>query len=75
MLKRYKMHDCNPVAAPMEIKVKFTKDLEPSPKKEKQDMENVPYRQAVGSLLYLSVCTRTCYQSLNQFSNNSGKIR
>jgi len=57
MLERFKMTDCNPAKTPMELnaKVELARKMESlnEPK-----MENVPYLEAVGSLLYVSQISR-----------------
>lgn len=58
-LGRCTINDCTPVAKSMEVNSRLTKDIETFFIKEKQEIEEVPYRHAVGSLLCLSVCTRT----------------
>ena len=41
-------------------------------------MENVPYRLAIGSLMYLATCTRPdlaeCVSELSKFSQNLGAV-
>ena len=43
---------------------------------EKERMESIPYRQAVGTLMYLSTCTRphiaVAISTLNRFCQNPG---
>ena len=58
ILDRYNMSDANPCITPMTLD-KLTKDDCPKlGSKEQQDMKNVPYRHAIGSLLYVSTWTR-----------------
>ena len=52
------MSECRGVVTPLEPNVKFSKAQEPSTKEEEQKMEDIPYRQAIGSLMYLMVSTR-----------------
>jgi len=57
ILKRFGMENCNPAATPLETNIKLSKDQQPSSVDEKKIMENVPYQEAVGSLLFASqVC-------------------
>ena len=58
VLKRFNMSDCRPVATPLEPGVRLTKDMGPATQKEMEDMRKVPYRSAVGSLMYAMVGTR-----------------
>ena len=58
VLKRFNMMDCKAVATPMQSGVKLTKDMCATSVKDIQEMKNVPYRSAVGSLIYLVTGTR-----------------
>lgn len=50
ILERFKMHDCKPRSTPCEQKVNYTEDAALS--------DVTTYREAVGSLIYLTICTR-----------------
>lgn len=52
VLKRFNMNDANSVSTPME------KNLSAGEESEDFNDESIPYRQAVGSLMYLAVATR-----------------
>ncbi|CAB0003770.1 unnamed protein product, partial [Nesidiocoris tenuis] len=53
LLERFGMADCRPVGTPMlKDRSQLTKE------EEKEDVKNFPYRQIVGSLMYLMVGTR-----------------
>ena len=57
VLKRFNIpNETKPVSHPMEPNSK----LKPLPKSRKstENLDNVPYQQAIGSLMYLAVCTR-----------------
>lgn len=58
ILKRFNHENCLPVATPADPGVKFTKNTESS-----KDKNVFPYRQAIGSLMYLMITTRPdiCY--------------
>ena len=58
VLKKFRMEDCNGAVTPMLKGHNLSKDSCPKTQEEMDDMESVPYRQAVGSLMYLAVCTR-----------------
>ena len=58
ILDKFGMSECRGVVTPLEPNVKFSKAQEPSTKEEEQKMEDIPYRQAIGSLMYLMVSTR-----------------
>lgn len=53
ILQRFNMSDCNPVHTPCEPNVKLI-----STENKKNILTNIPYQEAIGSLLYLSQGTR-----------------
>lgn len=72
LLVHYGMENCKPVSTPLALNVKLQKA-----EKEMLDDNVYKYRELLGSLMYLSVCTRpdityACSQ-LSQFNNNFGK--
>ena len=52
------MTDCKPVGTPMLSGLKLTKEDSPKTPEECREMENIPYINAVGSLMYLATMTR-----------------
>jgi hypothetical protein len=52
VLDKYGMAECKPLSTPLRAATKLTKDGEPL------DTAIYPYSQLIGSLMYLSVCTR-----------------
>jgi len=52
------MHDSKPVKVPIPIGVKLSAKQCPKTKEEEEDMSHVLYASAVGSLMYVMVCTR-----------------
>jgi hypothetical protein len=58
VLKRFNMENCKPLPTPMSPGTKFTKEMSPRCDEEEEQMRDVPYRSAIGSLMYLMVCTR-----------------
>lgn len=50
LLERFKMQDCKPRVTPCEVKLNYTDEVEV--------MDIRKYREAVGSLIYLTTCTR-----------------
>ncbi|KAJ0172339.1 hypothetical protein K1T71_012312 [Dendrolimus kikuchii] len=50
ILNRFKMADCKPVSTPMEVGLKLTKA--------EAKLENCEYRNLIGCLMYVAVCTR-----------------
>lgn len=76
LLARFNMTDCNPVKVPgTDI---LSKKDQPSTKEEKAEMAKKPYRQLIGALQYLAVCTRPdIVFSVNQcsrFLENPGEV-
>jgi hypothetical protein len=57
-LTKFRMDAYNPVATPLEESAKVSKKQSPSLEKEESGMANIPYRRAVGSLMYCMVGTR-----------------
>ena len=58
ILARFNMQECKPVSTPLTTDQKLSKKQGAFTEQEKRSMEVVPYRQVVGSLMYLMVCTR-----------------
>lgn len=70
VLEKFGMSECRPVGTPMEPGVKLS--VEEDTKTGREDFQ-VPYRELIGSLMYLSVGTRPdiahAVSSLNQFND------
>ena len=77
ILKQFDMLDCKPASTPLEPNVKLTLKDCPVDDNAKARMEQFPYRQVVGKLMYLAVCTRPdicqAVSELSRFNNNPGK--
>lgn len=58
ILKRFNMSECKPVVTPGDTTVKLTKTMSTSTEDGNEDMSSVPYREAVGSLMFLMHCSR-----------------
>lgn len=58
MLEKFKMMDCKPVSTPNDPNQKLTKEDLPMGDDEANEMSKVPYKEAIGSLLYASQATR-----------------
>jgi transposase InsO family protein len=58
VLKRFGMEDCKPVATPLDANSKLVKLSEEEYAMEAKSMAEVPYKQAVGSLMYAMIATR-----------------
>lgn len=69
MLKRFEMHNANPVATPVDVNNKLVKATE-----EEDPVDRQLYQSAVGGLLYLSVATRPdityAVSNVAKFSSN-----
>lgn len=76
MLSQFKLTDCNPVATPMEPGAQLSKVLCPKSEKEREEMWNTPYMNAIGALMYLAIGTRPdiayAVGKLVQFNSNPG---
>ena len=76
-LDEFKMTDCNPVGTPMLPGLKLSSEQSPQTSEEKEEMKEIPYINAVGSLLYLAILTRPdiAYTAsvLARFNSNPGK--
>ena len=77
ILHTYRMQDCNPAQTPMAEKDRLSSAMSPVSEEEKEDMKGVPYREALGKLLYLSIATRPdiayAVGVLCRFSENPGR--
>ena len=77
MLRRYGFEDLKPVSLPMETSVRLTSAQSPSTTQEIAIMRNIPYQEAVGSLMYASLGTRPdityAVQTVSRFSKNPGQ--
>ena len=65
-----------PIATPCDKSVKLSASMQPSTEEEKQAMQAIPYREAVGSVMYLMVGTRPdlafFLREVSQFLANPG---
>jgi len=70
------MTDCKPVGTPMTPGLQLSKEDSPKTQEEVEAMRNIPYMNAVGSLLYLATTSRPdiAYTArvLACFNSNSG---
>ena len=58
VLERFRMKDCSPSVSPIVKGDRFNLNQCPKNDLEKEQMKNIPYASAVGSLMYAQVCTR-----------------
>ena len=57
ILTKYEMQDSNPAPTPLDPSIKLQKCMGAS-EREVEDMKAVPYRQAIGALMYIARATR-----------------
>ena len=78
LLMKFKLEECKPAPTPMVTGTRLSREMEASDVEEVKFMERVPYRSAVGSLMYLMVCTRPDIASaiglVSRFLENPGKL-
>jgi hypothetical protein len=58
MLRRYRMDECDPVSVPAHPGNRPVPSWAPTTEEEYRQMERTPYREAIGSLNYLTAMTR-----------------
>ena len=72
----YGFEDIKPISLPMETSIKLTSAQSPSTMEEISQMRNIPYHEAVGSLMYasLSTCPYITYavQTVSCLTKNPG---
>jgi hypothetical protein len=76
ILRRYGLDELKPVSLPMETSIKLTSAQSPATTEETARMRNIPYHEAVGSLMYASLGTRPdityAVQTVSRFTKNPG---
>ena len=77
LLKKFGMDQAKSVATPMSSQFKLSKEQSPSSKDDITAMSSIPYAEAVGSLMYDMVCTRSdiayAVSMISRFMANPGK--
>jgi hypothetical protein len=79
ILKHFNLQEAKAIAMPIDPNMKMSKDQCASSKEEEKDhMKNVPYHQAVGSLMWAAVMTRPdiafTVSLLSQFMENPREV-
>ncbi|KAJ7521621.1 hypothetical protein O6H91_19G061400 [Diphasiastrum complanatum] len=69
VLKQYGMIDCKATTSMM-VEAKLLKQDSPSTDEERQKMQRIPYQNLIGSLMYLTICTRPDLAFLSMHSVN-----
>jgi hypothetical protein len=76
ILQRFNMNDCKPVATPLDPNCHLTKEINEITSDDEEKMKNIPYKEAIGSLMYLMIGTRpdiaAAVCKLSQFMQNPG---
>ncbi len=52
MLKRFNMEECKPIGTPLDVNSKLLKLTEEEFQGIQEEMQGIPYKAAVGSLMY-----------------------
>lgn len=77
VIEKFGMKDCNPISTPLDPNQKLSSQMSPSTDAEKEEMRDVPYQEAIGSLMYAAQLTRPdiCFPLclLSRFNKNPGK--
>jgi len=77
VLQRFHMEKAKAVSTPLGTHFKWSCKKSPPTQEEKKDMDRVPYASAVGSLMYVMVCTRRdlahAVGSVSRFLSNPGR--
>lgn len=77
IVDQFKQTKANPVATPLLHSIKLSRADSPTNQEEKESMQPFPYRQLIGSLVYLALGTRPdiahTVQHLSQFLDNPGR--
>ena len=78
MLERFNMRKAKVVSSPLASHFKLSSRHSPYIDKEKEDMRRVSYASAVGSLMYVMVCTRPdiayVVGVVSNFLSNPGRL-
>lgn len=76
LLKKFRMENCLPKPIPADPHTHLSSEMSPKSEKEKAAKEKIPYREAVGSLLYLAMTTRPdiafAVGQVSQYCQNPG---
>ena len=77
ILTRFNMDKCTPSSTPLSTGLRISIDNCPISNEEETEMANVPYREALGAIMWLQVATRPdlsyAVNILSRFAHNPGK--
>ena len=78
VLSRFNMQNAKVVSTPLGVHFRLSKEQSPKTEKERAYMAKVPYASAIGSLMYVMVCTRPdiaqAVGAVSRYMNNPGKL-
>lgn len=78
VLERFRMHDCNPVSSPMDHNQKLTADMCPATDEERAKMKDIPFQEAIGSIMFAAQVTRPdiCFavNAVSRYIQNPGNL-
>ena len=78
VLERFEMAKCKPRSIPMNKNLKLSKEMCPKTEDKISEMKNVPYRQAVGAIMYIMVTLRPdiCFyvSEVSRYLENPGSM-
>ena len=77
ILRRFNMHECEPIDTPLDHAIVLSDKDCPGTDEERAKMRNVPYRELIGALIWLSIVSRPdisfAATHLARFNANPGK--
>ena len=77
VVKRFNLDTAPPLQTPIDPNAQISKAQSPADEKQRDDMRSVPYREAIGSLMYAAIGTRPditfAVTLLSQFLENPGR--
>jgi hypothetical protein len=77
IVHRFGLEDLRPVSSPMDPQIRLTSAQSPTTAHDFALMRNIPYREAVGSLMYACLATRPdiayAVTTLSKFASNPGE--
>ena len=78
VLERFGMQGLKPVSTLLVAHFKLSSALSPQTKEKREYMSHVPYANAVGSIMYVMVCTRLdishAVSAVSRYMDRLGKI-
>jgi hypothetical protein len=78
ILERFNLTEAKPCSTPLPASITLTKSDSPQNNFERQEMSKVPYREALGALMWLQVATRPdlsfAVNLLSRFANDPGRL-